>query len=335
MRQEFNWAAGLAALLLASCSGPSDTPAGTGESSDGAPTPESISTETDPSANEAADEAADANALPGTDISVSTLVWIDGMPRIADRRVMTRGGLYDNQPAFDGQGGFYFTSETENSQTDIFYLDIATGEMRPVTQTPDESEYSPRPSPDGASVTYIHQAPGGYGGQVFRNMLDGSSTGPVHEYGPAGYYALSADQSQMLLFALTDPFSLRWVNMDLGIVDEVTTGLGRALYSAPDGQSAYFTLEHPEGGYIINQFRFDDSSVSPVFRLPGESEDYAVFINPQGELAWLAASDGTLYYRSTQSSWQPVDDLAAMGLTGISRLAVSPDASQLAIVANE
>ena len=334
MRQEFKWTAGFAALLLASCSGPADTPAETDDMSDAAATSDSAPAETDIAATET-DDTADAEALPGTDISLSTLVWIDGLPRIADRRVVTQRGLYDNQPAFDGAGGFYFTSETGNNQTDIFHLDTTSGEVTPVTRTPEESEYSPRPSPDGLSVTYIHQAPGGYGGQVYRHMLDGSSTGPVHEYGPAGYYALSADQSQMLLFALTDPFSLRWVNLALGIEDDVTTGLGRALYSAPDGQSAYFTLEHPEGGYIINQFSFADSSVTPVFRLPGETEDYAVFTNPEGELAWLAASDGTLYYRDTHASWQPVDDLAAMGLTGISRLAVSPDADQLAIVANE
>lgn len=335
MRQEFKWTAGLAALLLASCSGPADTPAETDDMSDAAATSDPAPAETDLAANEATDDAADAGALPATDISLSTLVWIDGLPRIADRRVVTQRGLYDNQPAFDGNSGLYFTRETENKQTDIFRLDTASGDAVPVTRTPDESEYSPRPSPDGASVTYIHQAAGVYGGQVYRHMLDGSSTGAVHDYGPAGYYALSADQSQMLLFALTDPLSLRWVNLALDIEAEVTTGLGRALYSAPDGQSAYFTLEHPEGGYIINQFSFDDSAVTPVFRLPGETEDYAVFTNPQGELSWLAASDGTLYYRATQSSWQPVDDLAAMGLTGISRLAVSPGADQLAIVAEE
>jgi len=339
MKHKFKWTAGFAALLLASCSGPAETPTAS-------ETPDETDQElafSDGGATEIADEQSegdasedtDADGLPGTDISISNLVWIDGSPRIADRIVVTSENLYDNQPAFDGNGGFYFTTETANGQTDIHYLDLASGSARAVTNTPDESEYSPRPSPDGASVTYIHQAPDGYGGQVFRNMLDGSSTSPVHGYGPAGYYALAGDQSQMLLFALTDPFSLRWVDLELGTEEEVTTGLGRALYSAPDGQSAYFTLEHPEGGFIINQFSFADASITPVFRLPGVTEDYAVFTNPDGELAWLAAFDGTLYYRATQSDWQPIDDLAAMGLTGISRLAVSPDASQLAIVAEE
>lgn len=331
MRQEFIWTAGLSALMLAACNAPSETPPGTsatqGAQQTGAPAAETGSAE-----SEAAEE--EAAGLPQTDISVSNLEWVDGMPRLAGQRIVTREGLYDNQPAFDNHGGFYFTTETAGSQTDIHYMN-AQGEARSITDTPDESEYSPRPSPDGSSITYIHQAPNGYGGQVYRHSLDGSSTGPVHEYGPAGYYALDAGQSQMLLFALTDPFSLQWIDLDMDIREEVTTGIGRALYSAPDGQSAYFTLEHPEGGYIINQFSFADSSITPVFRLPGETEDYAVFTNPDGELSWLAVSDGTLFYRASHDSWQPAGDLAAMGLSGISRLAVSPDAGQLAIVVEE
>lgn len=331
MRQEFIWIAGLTALTLASCNAPSGTPADSGGSGatqqDEVPAPE-----TDLALSDDAED--ETEGLPETDISLARLEWVNGLPSLAGQRIVTAEGLYDNQPAFDDNGGFYFTTETAGNQTDIHYMNAA-GEARNITQSPDESEYSPRPTPDGNAVTYIHQAPGGYGGQVYRHPLEGTSTGPVHDYGPAGYYALAADQSAMLLFALTEPFSLRWIDLDLGLEEEVTTGIGRALYSAPDGQSAYFTLEHPDGGYIINQFSFGDSAITPVFRLPGETEDYAVFTNPEGELAWLAVSDGTLFYRASQSNWQPVADLAAMGLSGISRLAVSPDASQLAIVVEE
>ncbi|WP_109260905.1 TolB family protein [Hyphobacterium indicum] len=328
MKQEFIWTAGLAALMLSACNAPSGTPAEPGTpSQDAAPAP----ADETPESTAAAD---DAEGLPETDIVLASLEWNDGLPAIAGHQIVTDAGLYDNQPAFDDQGGFYFTSETAGSQTDIHYRNAA-GEVRNVTNTPGESEYSPRPSPDGRSITYIHQAPGGYGGQVYRQALDGGTAGPVHDYGPAGYYALSGDQSRMLLFALTDPFSLRWIGLDLGIEEEVTTGIGRALYTAPDGQSAYFTLEHPDGGYTINQFGFDDSAITPVFRLPGTTEDYAVFTNPEGERAWLTVSDGTLFYRVSHDSWQPVADLAALNLNGISRLAVSPDAGQLAIVVEE
>lgn len=333
MQAKWKWTAGFAALALTACNGAP------------APDPELTEDETamaDPAMPETTDDAAAAATedeepagLPQTDISLSTLVWNNGLPQIADRVIPTSQGSYDNQPAFD-DGGFYFASETPGLQTDIFYYSLDSGAISRITDTPDESEYSPRPSPDGQSVTYIHQAPGGYGGQVYRHQLDGSATGPVHEYGPAGYYALAGDQSEMLLFALTDPFSLLWTDLELGIEEEITTGLGRALYTAPDGQSAFFTLEHPEGGFTVNRFSFTDASITPVFRLPGESEDYAVFTKPDGGLGWLSATSDTLFYRDDNvSSWQPIADLDAMGLSGVTRLAVSPSADRLAIVSNE
>jgi WD40-like Beta Propeller Repeat len=332
MRQEHKWSVSLAALLLVACGNSPEANSPDPEASQGIEQPQFTE---DVDSDTADQDDNDAGGLPETDIFIADITWTDGLPSVDGVRALTATGLYDNQPAFDAAGGFYFTSETPGSQTDIRYMNIATGEVSIVTDTPEESEYSPRPSPDGRSVTYIHQAPGDVGGQVWRQSLENSMTGPVHEYGPAGYYALAGDQSQMLLFALTDPFTLRWATFDLGHVTEVSEGIGRALYTSPDGASAYFTLEQPEGGWQVHQFQFADQSITPLFQLPGTSEDYAVFETPGGELAWFSVSDGTLHYQIGLAGWQPVADLNEAGLNGITRLAVSPEADRLAIVAEE
>ncbi|WP_421792399.1 hypothetical protein [Hyphobacterium sp.] len=273
--------------------------------------------------------------LPDTDIAVATMTWQDGLPVIDQPRIYTTQGLYDNQPAFDEAGGFYFTTETPGNQTDIRYM-RQDGTVSVFTATPDISEYSARRSPDGTSVTYIRQAPGDVGGQVYRTRVDGASSAPVHPYGPSGYYALSGDQSVMLLFALTDPFTLRWADNDNGIERQVTAEPGRGLYSSPDGQSAYFTLAHAEGGFTIHEYDFASDSILELFRLPGESQDYAVFLNPEGQLSWLSSSGDTLFYRDEDhASWQSISDLGGMGFSGVTRLAVSPQADRIAIVFEE
>jgi len=332
MRQEYKWSASLAALLLVACG---NSPEANTPEPDAPDEVDQAQPSEDAASDTADQDDNDAGGLPETDIFVTDITWTDGLPSLSGIRALTAPGLYDNQPAFDAADGFYFTSETPNSQTDIRHMNITTGEVSIVTDTPEESEYSPRPSPDGRSMTYIHQAPGDVGGQVWRQSLENSMAGPVHEYGPAGYYALAGDQSQMLLFALTDPFTLRWANFDLGHVTEVSEGIGRALYTAPDGASAYFTLEQPEGGWQVHQFQFSDQTITPLFQLPGISEDYAVFETPDGGLAWFSVSEGTLFYQHDQAGWQPVADLNEAGLSGISRLAVSPQADRLAIVAEE
>ncbi|MEE2525252.1 hypothetical protein V0U79_02665 [Hyphobacterium sp. HN65] len=277
----------------------------------------------------------DAAGLPDTDIAVARISWTDGMPEITTPVVVTMQGLYDNQPAYDAAGGFYFTTESADGNTDIRYMD-RSGSVSVITNTPGESEYSPRPSPDGRSVTYIHQPPGQVGGQAWRLMLDGSNYGPIHGYGPAGYYALSGDQTQMLLFALTDPFSLLWLDLENGIEGEITTGIGRALYSAPDGQSAYFTLQNEDGSWTIHSFSFEGNGVGEVMELPGETEDYAVFTTPAGELGWFASWDGELLFATgMDGNWRPVANLSGLGDGGVSRLAVAADADHMAIVFTE
>lgn len=332
MLLKHKWSVSFAALLLVACgNSPEENTPDPDLSDDIAP----VQTGATDTYDTAEQDEADAGGLPETDIFIADITWTDGLPSLSEIRALTAPGLYDNQPAFDNAGGFYFTSETPGDQTDIRHMNIESGDVSVVTNTAEESEYSPRLSPDRQSVTYIHQAPGDVGGQVWRQSLENSMAGPVHDYGPAGYYALAGDQSQMLLFALTDPFTLRWASFDLGTVTEISDGIGRALYTAPDGASAYFTLEQAEGGWQVHQFRFSDQAITPLFQLPGTSEDYAVFETPQGELAWFSVSDGTLHYQFNQTGWQPVGDLTEAGLTGISRLAVSPQADRLAIVAEE
>lgn len=316
-------------FVVTACSAPEDAET---ESAQGeAPVEETAATDT-PSASE---DEGDAGGLPANDIALADIVWTDSQPGLGELTIVTSAGSYDNQPAFDAAGGFYFTTESPGANTDIHYRG-PSGEIRPITRTPDESEYSPRPSPDGASVTYIHQPPGQVGGQAWRQQLDGGNAAPVHPYGPAGYYALSGDQDQLLLFALTDPFTLLWFEIESGDQDEIASGIGRALYTSPDGAAAYFTLPRSDDSWTVNRFDFADRSVSELFSLPGQAQDYAVFTTPQGETGWFAASDGMLMFRSEDAGeWSAVASLRAIGDGEITRLAVAPNADRLALVVAE
>ena len=64
----------------------------------------------------------------------------------------------------------------------------------------------------------------------------------------------------------------------------------------------------------------------------GISEPYVVWL-PDGSA--LVAANTTLYrWRRGETSWTAVANLAAFGLQGVSRLAVSPKGDRIAIVAS-
>ena len=73
----------------------------------------------------------------------------------------------------------------------------------------------------------------------------------------------------------------------------------------------------------------DGTSERITLTLPGR-EDYAW--TPEGEI--LMGDGGRLFAWSEGSDWTEIADFSDLGVEGITRLAVSPDGAQVAIVAN-
>jgi len=96
------------------------------------------------------------NAFPTVDIYVANLTG-PGCP-CAPENVTHRAG-YDNQPRFlpDGKSLIY-TADDESGGTNIYRLNLATGERERITSTP-ESEFSPTLMPDGRSISVVRIEP--------------------------------------------------------------------------------------------------------------------------------------------------------------------------------
>jgi hypothetical protein len=315
-------------LALIACSAPDAPP----EDADTLPA------DTAPAADETSDETSEdaAAALPTGDIYIAPLSWVGDIPALGPVRNATTRAGYDNQPAFTADGRAFYFSSMAGEQTDIWRcsLDCATREQ--ITDTPDSSEYSPRPTPAGEALSYIYQPPGGYGGEVWLDSLDGGNARSASSIGPNGYYAFNADMTRLGVFALTEQFHLQVFGRfeDDGVIS-VAEGIGRALYASPDHQRIYFTLPRENGGFTVHATDFAGSAPVALFDLPGETQDYAVFLLPSGEEGFFAVDEGVLLLRDRVRPWQSIADLEQEGLTNVTRMAVSPDLAHIAIVADD
>jgi hypothetical protein len=334
--------AGLA--LLAACSGesPDETaPApDAGTAGEAAPAAETAGTgDTAPQGTDdtdSAEEDAAAAGVPAVDIYMTRLSWVGDIPAIGAVTNATDRPGYDNQPAFTRDGtGFYFTSG-DSANTDIWRCNLDCTARTRITDTPDAGEYSPRPTPAGGIISYIYQPPGGYGGQVWYDDPEGGNARAASDVGPNGYYAFNADMTRLAVFALEDPVALKVFGRfeDTGIVT-VADNIGRALYAAPDHESVYFTLPREDGGFALHETDFHGETTAHVFDMPGAAQDYAVFALADGRDAFFTVDEGVLMMRTRERPWHSVADLKVHGLEGITRLAVSPDRTHLAIVASE
>ncbi|WP_203293087.1 TolB family protein [Maricaulis parjimensis] len=320
---------GLLALLTA-CSAPQEPaePAdmdATATEAEAAPE----TTETD------ADEA-DAAALPGVDIYIAPLSWVEDIPALGAIHNATQRAGYDNQPAFTADGQSFYYASGDGPLTDIWRCNLDCSERVRITDTPDSGEYSPRPTPAGEALSYIYQAPGGYGGEVWLDRLEGGEPRSASSVGPNGYYAFNADMTRLAVFALDEVFHLKVFDRfsDDEPVD-VAEQIGRALYAAPDHASVLFTQSREDGGFSVHETGFDGEGTQHLFDLPGETQDYAVFSLADGRDAFFAVDEGVLMMRTRDLPWSSIADLGEAGLDGVSRMAVSPDRSHIALVAFE
>ncbi|WP_417496854.1 TolB family protein [Maricaulis sp.] len=304
-----------------------------------------------PAAEPAADTdtaPAEAAGLPGTDIHIFALDWVNGQPVIgAPTGGVIRPG-YDNQPAFTPDGSaLLYTAGDDSGETDIWRLDLATGATTPVTRTADESEYSPRVPPGEAALSYIYQPPGGYAGNAYLANADNSDRRPAEQLAPVGYYLFSGDMRHVVTFALGETNTLQLIDRsaDPEVPQHIADNPGRSFARTLTGDGAWVTLERADGGFAVHRLDFASGRLRDGFDLPGDSQDFARIASPASGLfaldGFFSSSDGTLYYGTVSADasaatlspvWVEIAELEALGLSDVNRIAVNPAMDRIAFV---
>ena len=263
--------------------------------------------------------------VPATDIFVAELKLGAGARVGAPRNVTRRPG-YDNQPSFlpDGRS-FLYTSIREDAQADIYRYDPAADSSVRVTTTP-ESEYSPTPLAIGFAVVRVERDSTQ---RLWRFDASGSTPTLVLEHvKPVGYFAFGDDHT-LGLFVLGRPASFQVADTRTGRADTVVSNIGRTIQKIPGRHAVSFVRRVSDTEWWITAYHLDDRVQHPVVRTL-EGVDLYTW-TPAGSL--LAGKGSKLYQWTSGADWVEIADLAAAGITSITRLAVSPAGDRLAIVA--
>ena len=270
-------------------------------------------------------------AAPGTDIFLADLDLTSSPPALGAPRNVTNRPGYDNQPHFEPEGGGLLYTSQRGEQTDIFRLDLSSGDHTQVTDTP-ESEYSPNvisPANEDMSVVRV-ESDGTQRLWTFRR--DGSMPRLLlPDLAPVGYHAWNRYGS-LILFVLGEPPTLHLANLDTESTNTVAQDIGHSLQARhnPD----FFSFLQREGDqWAIRLMNPINGAVFELIEaLPG-SQDLAW--TPDGRM--LMASDSRIFVRDPfqDEDWVPAADLSAANITSITRLAVSPRGDQIALVSDD
>lgn len=283
-------------------------------------------------------QAQTPSSPPDTEIFLATLnvTTAAGGPAIVRPVNITNSPGYDNQPSFTPDGRtVIFTSIRGGSQTDIYRYTIATREVGRVTNTP-ESEYSPTITPDRAHISVIRVESDGTQ-RLWQFTSDGQQPQIVlTDIKPVGYHAW-ADAQTLALFVLGTPATLQVADVRTGKAEVLARNIARSLQVIPlRGTVSFVEREQSGDGTVllhIRELEPKSRAITPLVDAPPGSREADLAWAPDGLL--MMAKDDVLYgWRRSDaaSGWKPIADLKALGLTGVSRLAISPAGDRIAFV---
>jgi hypothetical protein len=269
-------------------------------------------------------------APPDTEIYLASFA-IRGVPAVGRAANITNSPGYDNQPSFTPDGSsIFFTSNRGATQTDVYRYDIASGSITRITNTP-ESEYSPTVTPDGVHISVV-RVEADRTQRLWRFTLDGRTPELVLDrVKPVGYHAWIDDHT-LALFVLGPPATLQLADTRSGNAETVARGINRSVLRIPRTGTISYVDTDEDGSLLVRELDPKTRTATTLVAAVAGAKEADLAWTPEGAL--LMAQKDVLYsWTRDARAWSRVADLAALGMHGVTRIAVSPTGDRIALVA--
>jgi hypothetical protein len=267
---------------------------------------------------------------PGSEIYLFDLKIKKDKLTISNGKNITNHKGYDNQPFFHpNEPVIYYSQADTSGRTDILVYDYSKNSTRKITET-SEREFSPTLTPDGKFLSCIIQRDDGVQDLAKYPLAGGAPTVLINNL-KVGYHAW-VNETDLILFVLGEPHTLRWYSL-LTKADTIITGnIGRSLHAIPKSSDMSF-VDKSSDAWVIKKLDTKTKNASNITAaLPGRED---LTWTPDGK---IIMSDGEkLYYFDPGNSdqWKEVGGMSTLKLMGVTRLSVNKKGNKIAIVASE
>ncbi len=237
---------------------------------------------------------------------------------------------YDNQPSFYDNENLLFSS-TRNGQTDIVLFNINDSSTNWLSSTPDGSEYSPLKIPGKEAVSAIRLDEDGLQRLYEYDFKTGESKEILKNL-KVGYHVWYNENIIVSSVLVDNRMDLVVSNLKDDSNYTVQKNVGRSLHKIPNTNLISFISKENDTSMVrsINPF---SGATKNVIGLLDTSED--ICWTPNGTL--VSAYENTLIgYNPTQDKeWKALHRFREKEIHAISRIAVSPDGKQIALVSQD
>lgn len=258
-------------------------------------------------------------------------------------RIISKAKGYNNQPFFTPDEKYIlFASSVDTVNTEIFRYDLKKKKSKRITHTP-EQEFSPRYTADDENLSCV-RVEKDRTTQHFVSMNKKGKKSQViqNERKLIGYYEW-LNVNEYLAFDLPEPFYLTRHHLINGKSDTLAQNIGRTFFFLRTKNKIVYLDKSDSLHWVIRtvaaenlrRVRKKANIENPVLTDIFEGEEDFCFMR-DGSI--LMGHEGVLYYKKNpfnhpKATWEKMIDLKSYGIEKFTRISISPDNGQLAIVA--
>lgn len=266
--------------------------------------------------------------FPNTEIFLFDISLENGSAALSKPTNISNSYGYDNQPSYTPDGDkILYSSAREGNQTDIYMYTIKSGKTERLTET-QTSEFSPAIMEDKRHFSVVMVEPDS-GQRVWKFPLYGHTTPlPVMErVDSVGYYCWFYKEL-LAYFKITEPSSLYMVVTDREKPQEIATNVGRSIQRIPNELAISFVEKTSKNQWTIKKVD-TNFKVSDLVNDWQDAEDHCW--TPDGYIL-VTYFDRIYSIKPGQKEWRVFADLSHYNLCNLSRVAISPDGTKMAVV---
>lgn len=269
-------------------------------------------------------------AQPSTEVYVMDLKFDYNIFEISNFENISNNKGYDNQPSFYSNDIIAYARNNEKA-TDIALYSLSGKEIIWQNNQTNGGEYSPTKIPNSKHIAAVRLDSSGLQRLYKYHYKTKESSLLINDLQVA-YYAFYNHKTLVASVLSGSNLDLVVSNFTKNKVDTILTKVGRSIHKVPNTKNTMsYTVVNEEKNMDIYQLDMDSLESFFVAQLPIGIQDH-IWLD---EATMLIGSNDKLYLLDLfgNGDWKLVADLSNHHIKEISRLAISPDKSKLAIVA--
>ncbi|WP_396596637.1 hypothetical protein [Dokdonia sp. R86516] len=265
-----------------------------------------------------------ATAQTETEIFLFDINKADSGNTLTNKKNISNNPGYDSQPQFLANDIIIYAG-TRDGQTEI--IQYTRGTTRQFNKATSGGEYSPQFMKGKRGISAVRLDPDGR--QRLYSYLPRQDQAPVLiKDAVVAYYTWANEDFIVGADIVESNLHLVIHNLKNQTSDDLKIPVGRSFHNIPDTNLISF-IDKSTDQWIVKSINPDTKKIKSITELPEGVED----INwlPDGTL--LAAKGNTLLTKTKKTAWEVYQTFEDEELQDISRFAISPSGTQIAIVA--